>query len=119
MEVPLIVQLCFRYAARHRATARDVNTMIRREFPTTTICDILNGRYNKGTPLKPAASLRERRKNYDNVDNPLDKRRIRVDRNKNKLSANYCAVRFAEITPVSRRAGAAEPSVRPPPDVRG
>lgn len=48
----------------------------------------------------------------------LDKRRIRVDRNKNKLSANYCAVRFAEITPVSRSAARA-PSVRPPPDVRG
>jgi hypothetical protein len=39
----------------------------------------------------------------------LDKRRIRVDRNKNKLSANYCAVRFAEITPVSRSAGAERP----------
>lgn len=58
--------------------------------------------------MKRAASDRERRKNYDNVDNPLDKRRIRVDRNKNKLSANYCAVRFAEITPVSRSAGAVE-----------
>lgn len=48
----------------------------------------------------------------------LDKRRIRVDRNKNKLSANYCVVRFAEITPVSRSAARA-PRVRPPPDVRG
>lgn len=77
------------------------------------------GDITKAHPWKAPPSGREQRKNYDNVDNPLDKRRIRVDRNKNKLSANYCAVRFAEITPVSRRAGAAEPSVRLPPDVRG
>ncbi|KPJ08687.1 hypothetical protein RR48_06175 [Papilio machaon] len=51
---------------------------------------MLNGRYNKGTPLR--LHRRPPRKNYDN---PLDKRRIRVDRNKNKLSANanYCAER--------------------------
>lgn len=56
-----------------------------------------------GTPSEPRRRRRRSRRpaarSQEKIyDNPLDKRRIRVDRNKNKLSANYCAVRFAEIS---------------------